>query len=125
MELFSKKELSEADIKRKYITPAIEKKWNPDHIRMEAKITDGRINLKGNNVVRERCKYADYLLYLNNGKPIAVVEAKDNNHLVSEGIKQAKEYAEMMDIQCVYSSNGDAFHEYDLLTRKERVIPLD
>lgn len=125
MELFSKKELSEADIKRKYITPALEKKWNPDHIRMEARITDGKINLKGNRVVRDHGKYADYLLYLNNGKPIAVVEAKDNNHLVSEGIKQAKEYAEMMDIQFVYSSNGDAFHEYDLLTRKERVIPLD
>lgn len=125
MELFSKKELSEADIKRKYITPAIEKKWNPDHIRMEAKITDGKINLKGNHVVRERCKYADYLLYLNNGKPIAVVEAKDNNHLVSEGLDQAKKYALMMDIQFIYSSNGDAFCEWDLITGKRRKFNLD
>ena len=125
MSLFSKKELSEEDIKRKYITPALEKKWNPDHIRMEVRITDGKINLKGNHVVRERGKYADYLLYLNDGKPIAIVEAKDNNHLVSEGLDQAREYANMMDIQFIYSSNGDAFCEWDLITFKRRKFSLD
>ncbi len=122
--LISKKQMSEEDIKLNFITPAIQGKWN-NHITMETKITDGRINIKGNMVVRSKPKYADYLLYLNSGKPIAVVEAKDNNHSVSFGLQQAISYAQMMDIPFAYSSNGDAFYEHDFLTGKERQIPLD
>ncbi len=122
---FSKRELSEADIKRKYITPAIEDGWNADNIRMEYKITDGRILLDGNMISRGKYKYADYVLFLNNGKPIAVVEAKDNNHQVSDGIQQAIEYAELMELPFAYSSNGDAFEERDLLTGERRQISLN
>ena len=115
MTVLNKKQMSEEDIKLNYITPAIQPGWS-GHITMETKITDGRINIKGNMVVRSKPKSADYLLYLNDGKPIAVVEAKDNNHSVPFGLQQAISYAQMMDIPFAYLSNGDAFYEHDLMT---------
>ena len=115
MIILNKKQMSEEDIKLNFITPAIQPGW-AGHITMETKITDGRINIKGNMVARSKPKYADYLLYLNSGKPIAVVEAKDNNHTVSHGLQQAMTYAQMMDLPFAYSSNGDAFYEHDFLT---------
>ena len=124
MTILNKKQMSEEDIKLNYITPAIQPGWN-DYITMETKITDGRINIKGNMVGRSKPKFADYMLYLNSGKPIAIVEAKDNNHSVSFGLQQAITYAKMMDIPFAYSSNGDAFYEHDFLTGKERQISLD
>lgn len=124
MPFINKNQMSEEDIKLNYITPAIKSGWS-DHITMETKITDGRINIKGNMVARSKPKFADYMLYLNDGKPIAVVEAKDNNHTVSHGLQQAMTYAKMMDLPFAYSSNGDAFYEHDFLTGKERQISLD
>ena len=124
MTILNKKEMSEEDIKLNYITPAIQSGWS-DHITMETKITDGRINIKGNMVARSKPKCADYMLYLNDGKPIAIVEAKDNNHTVSHGLQQAITYARMMDIPFAYSSNGDAFYEHDFMTGKERQIALN
>lgn len=83
--VLSKKQMTEEDIKLNYITPAILKGWK-GHITMETKITDGRINISGNIVARSKPNFVDYMLYLNDGKPIAVVEAKDNNHSVSHGL---------------------------------------
>lgn len=123
--LLEKWQLSEEDIKRLYITPAIESKWDPHRITMETKITDGKINLRGNLAVREAPKRADYILYINAGNPIAVVEAKDNNCSVSHGLQQAMSYALMLDVPFAYSSNGDAFFEHDFLTGQEREIPLE
>lgn len=117
--------LSEEDIKRCYITPALERVWPACDIRMEKPITDGRVNIRGNMEMRERPKFADYVLYTHAGYPLAIVEAKDNKHNVSFGIQQAKTYAQMMDIQFAYSSNGDAFAEYDFLTGVEREFPRD
>jgi len=122
--MIDKKQMTEEDIKLRYITPAITAKWSIDHITMETKITDGKINLKGNLVFREKPKKADYILYINTNKPIAIVEAKDNNHTVSFGLQQAMTYAKMLDVPFAYSSNGDAFYEHDFLTGKEREIPL-
>lgn len=122
--ILGKNQMSEEDIKLYFITPAIQKGWK-DHITMETKITDGRINIRGNIVARSKPKYADYMLYLNDGKPIAVVEAKDSNHTVSHGLQQAMTYAKMMDLPFAYSSNGDAFFEHDFLTGKEREIALE
>ncbi len=123
--ILPKKQMTEEDIKLHYITPAIEDKWTKDRITMETKITDGKINLKGNLVVREKPKKADYVLYLHANQPIAIVEAKDNNHSVSHGLQQAMTYAVMLDVPFAYSSNGDAFYEHDFLTGKERQISLD
>ena len=90
--ILDKKQMTEEDIKLNYITPALNNKgWrNGDNITMETRITDGRINLKGNLAYREKPKRVDYLLYINKYHPIAVVEAKDNNHTPSFGIQQAK-----------------------------------
>ena len=97
MAVLSKSQMSEEDIKFHYITPAITAKWDKQHITLETKITDGRINLKGNIVAREKPKRADYVLYLSANNPIAIVEAKDNNHTVSHGLQQAMTYAQMLE----------------------------
>lgn len=127
MSILTKKEMSEEDIKFQYITPALLKNWDKSRITMETKITDGQIKLNGNLVHRDKksAKFADYVLYWNSSFPIAIVEAKDNNHTVSHGLQQAMTYAKMMDIPFAYSSNGDSFYEHDMLTGQEKEIPLD
>lgn len=125
MYIISKGSMTEEDIKLQYITPAITAKWNHEHITMETKITDGKINLKGNLVFREQPKRADYILYLSTYNPIAVVEAKDNSHSISYGLQQAIAYAQMLDLPFAYSSNGDGFAEHDFLTGQEREFGLD
>lgn len=123
--VLSKKNMTEEDIKLQYITPAVTSKWSIGKITMETQITDGKINLKGNFVFREKPKRADYLLYLSANNPIAVIEAKDNNHSISHGLQQAMEYAKMLDLPFAFSSNGDGFAEHDFLTGKEREFGLN
>ncbi|MCF0247452.1 MAG: DEAD/DEAH box helicase family protein, partial [Synergistes sp.] len=123
--ILSKKEMSEEDIKLQYITPAIQKKWDLRKVTMETKVTDGKIILSGNIAVRGNPKKADYILYLSDNNPIAVVEAKDNKHSVSYGLQQAMAYAKMLDLPFAYSSNGDGFAEHDFLTGKEREFGID
>ena len=89
--------MTEEDIKLQFITPAITGKWDIRKITMETQITDGKINLKGNLVSRDKPKRADYVLYLNANNLIAIIEAKDNNHSVSFGLQQAMTYAQMLD----------------------------
>lgn len=123
--ILPKSQMSEEDIKLQYITPAITAKWDRTKITMETQITDGKVNLKGNFVFREKPKRADYVLYLSANNPIAIVEAKDNHHSVSYGLQQAMTYAQMLDIPFAYSSNGDGFAEHDFLTGKERQFDLN
>lgn len=123
--ILPKHQMSEEDIKLQYITPALLSKWDRDKITMETRITDGKINLKGNFVFREKPKRADYILYLCANNPIAIVEAKDNTHSVSHGLQQAMTYAQMLDVPFAYSSNGDGFVEHDFLTGQEREFGLD
>ena len=120
--------LSEEDVKLRYITPSILKKgWSFEDITMETKVklTDGKINLRGNLVARGKAKYADYVLYYNRATPIAIVEAKDANHTVGFGMQQAKEYAQMMDVPFAFCSNGCGYLEYDFFTGKERSFSMD
>ena len=114
--------MTEEDIKLNYITPAIQGKGWQNKITMETavKLTDGKVNLKGNLTFREPAKKADYLLYISANNPIAVVEAKDNNHSISYGLQQAMTYAQMLDLPFAFSSNGDGFAEHDFLTGTER-----
>lgn len=123
--ILNKKQMTEEDIKLQYITPAITAKWDAGHITMETKITDGKVNIKGNLVFREKPKKADYVLYINANNPIAVIEAKDNNHSVSYGMQQAMTYAQMLDVPFAYSSNGDAFYEHDFITGLERQLEME
>ena len=125
--IIDKSQMTEEDIKLNYITPALLDKGWKNKITMETavKLTDGKINLRGNLVVRAAPKKADYILYINANNPIAVVEAKDNSHTVGFGLQQAMTYAQMLDIPFAYSSNGDGFVEHDFLTGKEREFGLD
>ena len=125
--IIPKDQMTEEDIKLNFITPALVGRGWQNKITMETKVqfTDGKVNIKGNIVSREPAKKADYILYINANNPIAIVEAKDNNHTVSFGLQQAMTYAQMMDISFAYSSNGDAFYEHDFLTGLEQQIPLD
>lgn len=125
--IIDKSQMTEEDIKLNYITPALLDKGWKNKITMETavKLTDGKINLRGNLVVRAAPKKADYILYINANNPIAVVEAKDNSHSVGFGLQQAMTYAQMLDVPFAYSSNGDGFVEHDFLTGKEREFGLD
>ena len=129
----NKKALTEADIRTKFITPALVgakgDKWNlMAQIREEAYFTKGRVIVRGKTVKRGEAKKADYLLSYKPNLPIAVIEAKDNNHAVGAGMQQALEYAEILDVPFAYSSNGDAFLEHDRTVATgtvTREIPLD
>ncbi|NLB68064.1 MAG: DEAD/DEAH box helicase family protein [Lentisphaerae bacterium] len=110
-----KKKLSERDICTKYITPALERAgWDLyKQVREEVSFTDGRIFVKGNLTTRGKRRRADYILYYKPNIPIAIIEAKDNNHSIKAGIQQAIDYGIMLDIPTVFSSNGDGFYEHD------------
>ncbi|MBD2016147.1 DEAD/DEAH box helicase family protein [Microcoleus sp. FACHB-53] len=110
----SKKDLSEADICDRYITPALyEAGWKKSQIRREYGFTDGQMIVRGQMAGRGARKRADYLLYYPSNQPIAVIEAKDNNHSVRAGIQQALGYAETLQVPFVFSSNGDGFLFHD------------
>ena len=121
-----KKSLTEADIRLQYIDPALAKHWDKQtQIRTEITFTAGRVLINGKTVTRgERCR-ADYILYYKPNIPLAVVEAKDNTHAIGEGMQQANNYAEMLDVPFAYSTNGDAFLEHDFTTGHEQTIALD
>ena len=119
-------QLSEEDVRNMYITPALTKKWSMEkQIRSEVYFTAGRVIVRGNMSARKKGEKADYILYYNSSKPIAVVEAKKNTLSVGEGMQQAMKYAKILDIPFAYSTNGKAFLEHDFLTGKEREISMD
>jgi type I restriction enzyme, R subunit len=128
----NKKDLTEADIRTKYITPAVlglnGSKWDSmTQVREEFYFTKGRVIVRGKSVKRGEAKKVDYLLYYKPNIPIAVIEAKDNTHAVGDGMQQALDYAELLDIPFAYSSNGDGFLEHDRTGSGgpvEREIPL-
>jgi len=113
----NKKELSEIDICDLYITPAIKNAgWEPFvQIRRDVTLTPGPVIVRGNMSVRnkKKKKFADYVLQLESGVPLAIVEAKDNNHTVSHGMQQALGYAHIIDVPSAFSSNGDAFASHN------------
>ncbi len=121
--MIDKKTLSERDICTKYITPAVEKSgWNKlTQLLEEVSFTDGKIYVRGKLTARGTQKRADYILYYKPNIPIAIIEAKDNRHSVRAGIQQALEYARILDIPCVFSSNGDGFLFHDRTATGEHI----
>ena len=95
-----KKELKEQEIRTMFIYPALNAKgWKvPKNMREEYYFTDGRVIVAGYQHAVAEGKKADYLL-CHDGKPIAVVEAKDNKHAVGAGIQQAMDYAQILDLK--------------------------
>jgi type I restriction enzyme R subunit len=128
-----KKALTETDIRTKFITPAILGeggcKWDlMTQFLEEYYFTKGPVIVRGKSTTRGEAKKVDYVLFYKPNIPIAVVEAKDNNHSVGSGLQQAIGYAEALDVPFAYSSNGDAFLEHDRTVTGgtvEREIPLD
>ena len=111
----NKKDLTECDICTKFITPAVTQAgWDLlSQVREEVAFTKGRIIVRGKLVTRGKAKRADYILYYKPNIPIALIEAKDNQHSVGDGIQQGLEYAASLDIPFVFSSNSDAFLFHD------------
>jgi type I restriction enzyme, R subunit len=118
-----KKQLSERDICTKFITPALEKAgWNiQTQIREEFSLTDGRIIVRGKLHTRGKKKRADYVLFYKPNIPMAVLEAKENNHSVGDGMQQALEYADLLQVPFAFSSNGDRLLFHNKLDR-DRII---
>lgn len=111
----SKKDLSERDVCTKFITPALQRAgWDiQTQVREEVYFTAGRILVRGKTVSRGKAKRADYILYHKPNIPLAVIEAKDNAHTIGDGMQQALDYGQVLDIPFVFSSNGDGFLEHD------------
>ncbi|MCB1822693.1 MAG: DEAD/DEAH box helicase family protein, partial [Candidatus Competibacteraceae bacterium] len=126
----NKKLLSESDICAKYITPyLISAGWDEvAQIRREVSFTKGRIIVRGKLVARGQAKRADYILYYRPNLPIALIEAKDNQHSLGDGMQQALDYAVTLDIPFVFASNGDGFVFHDrtgMSSAMETTLPLD
>ncbi len=119
----NKKSLSERDICTKFITPALEKAGWDKHFQIleEVSFTDGRIYVRGKLTARGTRKRADYILYYKPNIPVAIIEAKDNNHSIRAGMQQALDYAKILDIPCVFSSNGDGFFFHDRTENGENI----
>ncbi|TYL89089.1 DEAD/DEAH box helicase [Bradyrhizobium rifense] len=119
-----KRSLSERDICTKYITPALrDAGWDEIlQIREEVGFTKGRIIVRGKLVTRGKAKRADYILYYKPNIPLALIEAKDNNHSVGDGIQQGLDYAATLDIPFVFASNGDGFVFHD---RTGQSLPIE
>src|SRR3984885_1569614 len=111
----NKKALTERDICSKFITPAVKDAgWDDlSQIREQVFFTKGRIIVRGKLVTRGKAKFADYILYFKPNIPLALIEAKDNNHSVGDGMQQGLEYATTLKIPFVFSSNGDGFIFHD------------
>jgi type I restriction enzyme R subunit len=126
----NKKDLTERDICTKFINPAIAKAgWDMrKQVREEVSFTDGRIIVQGSLHTRGRRKRADYILYYKPNVPIAIIEAKDNKHGLGSGMQQALEYAEILHIPFVFTSNGDSFMFHDKTNQSDELeteISLD
>jgi len=123
----NKKGLSERDICTKYITPAIKQAgWDINtQIREEVTFTAGRVIVRGKTVKRGKQKRADYILYYKPNIPIAVIEAKENNHSIGSGMQEALGYAKTLDIPFVFSSNGDGFLFHDKTENKEGHLEME
>ena len=124
----NKLELSEADIISKFILPAvISSGWNDmTQIREEVKLRDGKVIVRGQMAVRKTVKSADIVLYHKPNLPLAVIEAKANKHSIGKGMQQALDYAGLLEVPFVFSSNGDGFifHDKTSTTTLETEISL-
>jgi type I restriction enzyme R subunit len=129
MDKKEKKELSESDIKAKFITPAIlDAGWDEmTQLRREVTLTPGPVIVRGNLSSRnsKRKKFADYVLYKEYGVQVAVVEAKENNKSVSDGMQQALGYAELLEVPSAFSSNGDAFASHNKVPEDDEDIETE
>ncbi len=86
--------------------------------RNVCKITDGRIQVGGG---RKKPLIADYILVYK-GIKLAVVEAKSDGLEVGEGVAQAKLYAQKLNLETTYSTNGKEIYQICLKTGTESLV---
>lgn len=116
--------MNEADTRRELIDPKIkEAGWGEiegSYIRAEFQITNGEIKPGG---IRAGIIKADYVLIYKNRK-LAVIEAKKDELPVSDGVGQAKDYAQKLKILTTYSTNGKEIYEinYSIDEKGEMII---
>ena len=118
-----KKDLSERDICTKFIHEALRRAgWDlHEKVFEEYPLTKGPVIVRGKHVARGQRKRADYVLFHKPNQPLAIIEAKDNKHSVRAGMQQALEYAELLDVPVVFSSNGDGFLAHDLTGTRDPI----
>ncbi len=117
--------MTEEEVKLNYITPSIEQAgWERKLMKMEYPITAGKIVVRGDKAFRLTKKRADYLLFYKENLPLAIVEAKDDSHNIGDGMLQAQQYAEKLDIRFVFTSNGNGFLFYDMKTGEQKTLAL-
>lgn len=123
----SMSKLTEEDVKYRFISPAIEKAgWDKEQVALEHYFTAGQMVVRGKTAKRRKGKKADYILTQKSGRtPLAIIEAKDEDHSLGAGMQQAMEYAQILNVPFAYSSNGKGFLEHDFFTGKEKEISLD
>ncbi|TXE36200.1 DEAD/DEAH box helicase [Serratia marcescens] len=111
----NKTHLTETDIITKFILPAVkEAGWDVmSQIRQEVKLRDGKIVVRGKLASRIKVKSADIVLYHKPNLPLAVIEAKANQHAIGKGMQQGLDYAGLLDVPFVFASNGDGFIFHD------------
>lgn len=115
--------LNEADTRAKLIDPKLhESGWGEDLITREYYFTEGKVYLVGDEVKRKTPKKVDYLLLYNDAFPLAVVEAKEESANASDGMQQAKDYAQNLDVLFAYSTNGHEIEEFNFITNKQRRV---
>lgn len=116
---------TEADTCRKYVLPKLYASgWSDDQISEQRTFTDGRIMVAGTKVWRRPQKRADYLLRYRTDFILAVVEAKASHKNPGDGLQQAKDYAQVLDLKFAYATNGHSIVEHDFLTGKETNLDI-
>lgn len=115
--------LTEADTCRKLVVPKLQAAgWDtpPRAVNEQRTFTDGRIVFARGKARRGRQKRVDYLLRYRPDSPIAVVEAKPRFRPAGDGLRQARDYAEILGLKFAYATNGAEIIELDYTTGAER-----
>ena len=116
--------MNEAETRAELIDPKLKEngwdaKANPDvKVHREYMISAGKIKATGG---RKKPVIADYVLTYK-GKKLAVVEAKADELPVGEGVAQAKDYAEKLQIDDTYAANGIEIYHIDMDSAKEGLV---
>ena len=115
--------ITEADTCRKYVLPRLrDAGWADDQISEQKTFTDGRIVVFENGCKRRRQKRADYILRYRRDYMVAVIEAKAAYKNASDGLQQAKEYAQTLGLKFAYATNGHEIIEFDYVMGLEKCL---
>ncbi|MCX7757886.1 MAG: DEAD/DEAH box helicase family protein [candidate division WOR-3 bacterium] len=114
---------TESDTRAKLIDPLLKAAgWGDSNIIREFCISKGKVIIEGSGARRGTRKFCDYLLTYNNAFPIAVIEAKSIYKHWADGLSEAKEKAQIINVLFAYSTNGEKFEEFDFTTNRQTTL---